>query len=113
MQRTITITAPSPLVASLAEKLRGLDQVLALNVLPGAGVKPAGDVLLVHVLNRGTDDVLRLAQGVLGSEGVIVTAEAASASVLGGEQPPPKDVDEATWEEMESGLRQNGQVTPN
>src|SRR5215210_3695741 len=65
MQRTITITAPSAIAGPLAERLQALDDVLGLNVHPGAARKPAGDVLVVHVLNRGADEVLRLAQGAL------------------------------------------------
>lgn len=114
MQRTITITASSDLIAALTGRLRDLDGVLALSVHAGAGVKPAGDVLIAEVLNRGTDDVLRTAQEVLsGAEGVVVTSDASSASLTRGEQPPPKDVDESLWEEMETALRHNGQVTTN
>ena len=62
MHRTIEITALPSHTDELVDKLGKLDQVVSLSVVRGASVKPEGDVLTVHALNRGADEVLRLAE---------------------------------------------------
>lgn len=50
---------------------------MGLSVSRGASIKPPGNMVTVHVLNRGADDVLRLVAHVT-SEYSIVTAETSS-----------------------------------
>lgn len=91
-----------------------MDDVVGLSVERGASLKPPGDVLTVHSLNRGTDAVLKCAATARrGGPISIVTAEV--ASIIDPEHcaAVDNDVDEAVWEEMETGLRHQGRITPN
>jgi hypothetical protein len=45
----------------LIDDLQQLEEVISLSVMREASIKPSGDVLTVHALNRGVDDVLRMA----------------------------------------------------
>lgn len=83
-----------------------------MSVYRGASLKPPGDVITVHVLNCGADDVLSLVDRVT-PEYSIVTAETASIIDPKLEARVENDVDEALWEELETGLRHQGRVTPN
>jgi hypothetical protein len=38
-----------------------MEDVIGLSITREASIKPPGDVLTVHALNRGVDDILRLA----------------------------------------------------
>ena len=92
----------------------GLDAVVGLSVQRGASVKPPGDVVVVHVLNRGADEVLRCADAARGRGPIsIVTAEVASIIDPSRQDVVDDDVDEAIWEEAETGLRHQGRVTSN
>ncbi len=112
MHRTLTIAVPASVTDSLAAGMLALDDVIGLSVSRGASLKPPGDVVTVHVLNRGADEVLRRVAGVEGPVSV-VTAEAASFIDPAHDEKVEGDRDEAIWEEMETGLRHQGRVTPN
>ena len=92
----------------------GLDAVVGLSVQRGASVKPPGNVVVVHGLNRGADEVLRCADAARGRGPIsIVTAEVASTIGPSRQDVVDDDVDEAIWEEAETGLRHQGRVTSN
>jgi hypothetical protein len=57
LHRTIEITVPPSYTGELVEELGKLDGVVSLSVARGASVKPEGDVLSVHALNLGADEV--------------------------------------------------------
>ncbi|TGE12064.1 DUF389 domain-containing protein [Hymenobacter elongatus] len=82
---------------------------------PGASRKPAGDVLIVHVLNRGADEVLRRTRAAVPTDDDLsmVTSEATSFIAPAAHKIIVDDRDEAIWEEMESGLRHQGAITTN
>lgn len=114
MHRTIEITTSSAVTDSFLEALNGNEHIVGLTVMRGASVVPNGDVVTVHVLNRGTDDVLRAVararqQGTVS----VATAELASLSDPSHQHAIDHDIDEAIWEELETGLRHQGRVTPN
>lgn len=114
MHRTIEMTVPPESTSWLVGELRALDHVVGLTVHPGASVKPPGDVVIVHVLNCGADDVLKRVEAAR-KRGSISIATAELASIIDPAQADAvdNDVDEAVWEEMETGLRHQGRVTPN
>ena len=64
MHRTIEITVPPTYTDALTEELEQLEHVITVSVLRGASIKPPGDVVTVHVLNRGADQVMSLADAV-------------------------------------------------
>lgn len=114
MHRTIEVTVPPSSTPWLVEELEGLEHVIGVILLRGASVKPPGDVVVVHALNRGVDDVLKCAASA-GERGSIsvVTSQVASIIDPHHQDAVDRDVDEAIWEEAETGLRHQGRVTPN
>jgi hypothetical protein len=115
MHRTLALTVPSTVTEALQAQLVALDEVIGLSVQPGASKKPVGDVLTVHVLNRGADEVLRQARAAVADpkDLSIVTSEATSFISPADHHTVDDDRDEAIWEEMESGLRHQGRITTN
>ncbi len=70
--------------------------------------------MTVHTLNRGADQVMRLADAARKQGQVSVsTSELSSIVDPEHERKVANDVDEALWEEAETGLRQQSQITAN
>jgi len=115
MHRTLELTVPATATDVLQQDLASLDEVIGLTLQRGASLKPAGDVLIVHVLNRGADEVLRRALAAVPKREdlSVVTSEAASFISPADHHAVDDDRDEAIWEEMESGLRHQGRITTN
>jgi hypothetical protein len=115
MHRTIEITVPPSCTDELIYKLEQLEHVINLSVVRGASIKPPGDVVTVHALNRGADQVMRLAEGAHkeGGDVSVSTAELSSIVDPKHERKVANDVDEALWEEAETGLRHQSRLTPN
>ncbi|RZL73148.1 MAG: hypothetical protein EOP66_12940 [Sphingomonas sp.] len=104
MQRTIQITVSPDAAATLIAELRSIEGVIGLSHQPGASIIPQGDVVTIHAINRATDAVMRAARearthGPLS----VVTAEIASVGDAEHQAAIDDDVDEATWEELETG----------
>ena len=114
MHRTLSLAVPPAATANLARELAALDEVVGLSVSAGASLKPPGDVVIVNVLNRGMDKVLRCVADHQ-QDGTISATTAELASIIDSEhsEAVDDDVDEAIWEEMEAGLRHQGRVTVN
>ncbi len=114
MHRTFEVALPAHLASPLTDQLRQLDAVVGLSWHPHTSLKPPGDTLTVHVLNRGADEVLGHISAVCaGTDYTIATAEQASLIDPKHEQAIENDVDEAIWEEMKTGLRHHGRITAN
>ncbi|MGI4741187.1 MAG: DUF389 domain-containing protein [Janthinobacterium lividum] len=115
MHRTLELTVPPAVTDALQRELVALDEVIGLSVQLGASKKPVGDVLTVHVLNRGADEVLRRAAAAVPDAKAlsVVTSEAISFIAPADHHAVDDDRDEAIWEEMESGLRHQGRITAN
>lgn len=114
MHRLLQITVEPSVTDRLSEKLRAEETIISMSVLRAASVKPPGDILMIYVLNRGADRVLKAAEEATGGENLSVsTSEVASLSDPKQRERIASDVDEAIWEEIETGLRHQGRVTPN
>ena len=114
MHRMIEITVPPEVTKQMRPDLLEDPTVLGFTLLEGASEKPKGDVLQIHVLNSGTDNVLRLIEKYCnGKNFSVVTSEVASISNPLNQKMINKDVDEAIWEEIETGIRHNGRLTAN
>jgi hypothetical protein len=114
VHRTIEISTPASYTDELIRELEDLEQVISLNVVRGGAVKPPGDVLTVHVLNYGADEVMRLADaGRQHGHISVSTGELTSIVDPEHEHKVANDVDEALWEEAETGLRHQSQITAN
>lgn len=114
MHRTINIALPSDDAQSLADELARLETVVGVSLSKGVSIKPPGDVITVDVLNKGADDVLKLVRAASEKyELSITTHEAASFIDPKKSEIIEDDVDEAIWEEMETGLRHQGRIGRN
>lgn len=114
MHRTINISLPSGDAPKLANELAALETVVGVSLSKGVSVKPPGDVITVDVLNKGADDVLRLVRTASEKHELsITTHEAASFIDPKKGEAIENDVDEAIWEEMETGLRHQGRIGRN
>lgn len=114
MQRTIQITVSPDAAATLIAELRSIKGVVGLSHQPGASIIPPGDVVTVHAINRATDAVMKAAQEARAHGPLsVVTAEIASVSDAEHQAAIDNDVDEAMWEELETGLRHQGRITAN
>ncbi len=114
MHRTIEITVPPSYTDELIGELEQLDGVIKLSVVRGASVKPEGDLLTVQALNNEADEVLKLADAGREQGHVSVsTSELASLIDPEHERKVANDVDEALWEEAETGLRHQSRITAN
>src|SRR3954447_2437599 len=101
MHRTITASVPAKTTHSIVEKFKAIENVLSVSVSEGDSVKPPGDVITVHLLNRASDEVLRtFADAAKDGEITIVTGLADSLSSPGKQHLIDNDVDEGIWEEM-------------
>ena len=114
MHRTIEIKVPASYTDELIHELEQLEQVISLTVVRGGSVKPPGDVLTVHALNYGADEVMRLGDAARKHGHVSVsTGELTSIVDPEHEHKVANDVDEALWEEAETGLRHQSRITTN
>ena len=114
MHTEIEVIVPSSYTDELIQDLQRLEEVISLSVVREASIKPPGDVFTVHALNRGADEVLRLADSARKHGQVSVsTAELTSMIDPEHERKVANDVDEALWEEVETDLRHQGKLTTN
>jgi hypothetical protein len=110
----IEVIVPSSRTDELIKDLQQLEGVISLSVVREASIKPPGDVFTVHALNRGADEVLRLADAARKHGQVSVsTSELSSIIDPDHERKVANDVDEALWEEVETDLRHQGKLTTN
>jgi hypothetical protein len=114
MHREIEIILESEKAEKLCQQLAENKYVISLAISHGAAVKPKGDIVTVHVLNKGADEVLREVQELTDGKNVSISSSQL-ASLINETQDEriKKDLDEAIWEEMETGLRHQGRVTAN
>ena len=114
MQRTVQVATPGDRTDQLIRQLEPLDEVIGLSVQRGGSVKPVGDVLTINALNQGIDEVLRrVAETCQGTNYSIATAEQASLINQQYDSIIENDIDEAIWEEIETGMRQQAHITVN
>jgi hypothetical protein len=114
VHRTIEIAAAAEASSALVAALERQEHVVGLYVHRGASVVPRGDLVVAHVLNRGADAVMRaVAEAEKHGPVSVATAELASLTDPPKQGAIERDVDEALWEEMETGLRHQGRVTAN
>lgn len=114
MHHTIEIAVPAKATGSVLTELEALEGVVQLSVVREGSIKPPGDVVSVHVLNREVDAVLEVAARARQSGPVSVsTAEAQSIIDEHAARAIDDDVDESPWEEIERGLRHHGRLNLN
>ncbi|MEJ2889157.1 DUF389 domain-containing protein [Actinomycetospora aeridis] len=114
MHHQIDVTVPSAAADDLVGRLAAHDGVLALTHQRDGSVKPPGDVLSLHVLNRSIDDVLASVEHAR-QYGPITVATVRTESVVasGVQDAIEDDADESPWEEFERTLRHHGRLSTN
>lgn len=114
MHRTIVVSLPADHTDQLISQLDPLDCIIGLSVQRGGSLKPVGDILTLQVLNNGIDEALRrIANVCAGTTYSMATAEQASLIDPQNDSLVENDIDEAIWEEMETGLRHQARITTN
>lgn len=114
VQRAISISVPSSATQELIAELEGHEHVTALSVAREASVKPPGDVVTVHALERGSDAVLAAAQRARRHGPVsVATEELLSVADPDHHEQLVRDLDEGLWEEAVTGLGHRGRATVN
>ena len=114
MHRSITIACPPEATGALVATLEANENVLFLSVSEGGAKKPKGDVVTVHVLNLGADDVMNAAIEAEKLGEISVSTEESASIVRPGENHRiERDIDEAQFEEVEATLRHQARLSPN
>lgn len=114
MHRAIEITVPPVSTDTLIRELEKSDRLISLSVHRGTSIKPPGDVLMVHALNRDADRVMRLVdEARVEGEVSVKTHELTSIVDPEHERAVANDFDEALWEESKTSLRHQGRPTAN
>ncbi|NMO91087.1 DUF389 domain-containing protein [Actinomycetospora sp. TBRC 11914] len=114
MHHTVEMVLPAAATDETLAALEKIEGVLALSVERDAGVKPPGDVVTVHALNRSIDDVLAAASHAQDHGRVAVATGGVSSIVATGAQSAiDDDADETPWEEFERSLRHHGRLSVN
>lgn len=114
MPRTIEIAVPAAERDRLLARLQYCRGVAGLVVLPGASVRPAGDLVRLQVTNDGAQEVLK----VLGKwdappQSWVSVVEPTALVVPAREGGIFGEGNEAAWEEMGALLRSNTNLTTN
>ena len=114
MHHTVEMVLPSEATDETLAALEKIEGVLALSVERDSGIKPPGDVVTVHALNRSIDDVLAAASHAQ-NHGAVAVATAGTASIVatGAQDAIDDDADETPWEEFERSLRHHGRLSVN
>jgi hypothetical protein len=114
LHHTIGIAVSPMATGDVLADLKALDGVVQLSIERGASVKPSGDLITAHVLNRHVDAVLAIADSARQHGAVsVTTAEAQSMADEHSARAIDDDIDEAPWEEIERGLRHHGRFNWN
>jgi hypothetical protein len=114
MHRTFTIQIPADKTEEIVSDLLKRKEVIGLSTNVGSSQKPAGDVLVVQLLNRGADEVLTIVSKRCGESPYLITT-ALTESMIEADQAEKleDDVDEAIWEEIETTMRHQGRLSIN
>jgi hypothetical protein len=110
----IDVTLPAAATDEVLAELKDHDGVLAMTLQRDGSIKPAGDVLTVHVLNRSIDSVLAAVEHAR-EYGPITVATVRTESVVATDIQGAidDDADESPWEEFERTLRHHGRMSVN
>lgn len=114
MPRTIEIVVPAGESEAFIGRLRSLPGVLGMSRQAAASLKPPGDIVRLHLLNRSWPQVMQVlddagigltATSSLSSSEPVTLISAPDAALIGD------DSSEATWEEMAVVIGKNSNMT--
>lgn len=108
MARTVHITVPASETDRLLERLKPIEGAVSILVHRGAAIRPEGDLIIL----RGTNDMAEkaieaIADMDLVRRGAVAIDEPVGLASGEARRELDGDTSEATWEEMDTLLRQN------
>jgi hypothetical protein len=116
MPRTVQITVPSTQTESLVAQVSRLDELVSLKVQRNISVHPPGDVVTVQTTNRALHPLMRLLveQGI-GTKATSSISTSAPSSLISSSHvhAVTHDVSESSWEEMETVLVKESNMSLN
>jgi hypothetical protein len=114
VHRDLEISVPAGATEDLVKQLTDRPGVISLSVHHGDAVKPPGDVISAAVLNGDVDAVIELVRRAERHGSVSVSTSTLDSLIDTDQTEGPRvDVDEATWEEVETALRRHTRPTAN
>ena len=114
MHQSFQVTVPAARTDEFLAGLDRVDEVISVSIQRGVSLKPAGDLVLVHTLNRGSDRVLELVERAReGGEVSVASSMVDSLIDPAHAEEVAGDVDEAVWEDAETQLRHHSQLGTN
>lgn len=116
MPRTVTITVPAWQTDQLISELQQIKGFVGLRVQQGISLQPPGDVITVETTNRKLHSLLKfLSERGIGhdSSSAITTSEPTSIISKSSVGAIALDRSEATWEEMETVIAKESNMTIN
>jgi hypothetical protein len=114
MHHSFQVTVPPAHTEDFLAGLAKTDEVISVSLQRGASLKPTGDIVVVHTLNRGADRVLELVEQAR-AHGRVSVASSMVESIIDPAQSREVagDLDEAVWEDAETQLRHHSQLSTN
>lgn len=116
MSRTIEITVPANRTENLIAQIQQVDGIVSMRVQRGVSIQPPGDVLTVETTNRSLHPLMQtLYEGGIGqAPGTSVTTSEPTTIVTSAfAEAIVCDTSEATWEEMETVIAKESNMTLN
>ena len=113
---SLRLIVPPALVEAVLTLLRGLDAVTNIVHLPGAGLQPAGDVVLCDVAREEVSLVVEQLTALGLYRDGSIALEAVDASVSAGaraamERAPGSAADAVLWEQVEQNVRESSDLS--
>lgn len=106
MSRSIQLAVPAEMADALQSRLQGMQGVVGLCRYRGASLQPLGDVLVVNTTNDTARSVFAILTELRVSDvGSILTNSPNGLICSGNADGIQRETNEAVWEEMESHLR--------
>lgn len=116
MPRNVQITVPSERTDHLVAEIRGLEDLIGLQVQRGISIYPPGDVVSVSLATSALHELMRLLDQIgLGHDASVSAMSSDPLSMIAAPQAETltADVSEATWEEMELTIAHESNMTVN
>jgi hypothetical protein len=116
MLRRIDISVPAARTEDVLSAIKDFQGVLSIQLQRGGGIAPPGDVITIHSTNTAVHPLMRLMEqlGVTGDSSCRITStESASAVSMPHTDLLSAGSSDLTWEEMETNLGKESNMTVN
>jgi hypothetical protein len=114
MPRTVEITVPSNQTDPLVSQIARMEGILGLRVQRGTSVQPKGDVITISIARRSLSDLMKMLddQGLpKNPDASVATSQPMSIMSLSHVQTIVHDTDDSTWEEIETTIARETNMT--